>query len=176
MRRDREIPGFFVHRGNGGFPQKREKILGLKVIHRESTHSAQEMWRMMDRIGVGGGGCPPSCQPIPGHCRGRQSGHFLEIALLHLPLAALRRFPRRPEPGLHRTFGRAHGPCPTLYFVGRHPCVPPHTRFLRRTLPPAAPFLSAAKEREERTPPKPMVLESLRGRSAGSVGTFQPRE
>ena len=38
--------------------------------------------------------CPPSCQPTDGHCRGRQSGHFLEIASLHPPLAALRRFPR----------------------------------------------------------------------------------
>ena len=37
--------------------------------------------------------CPPSCQPIPGHCRGRQSGHFLKIALLHPPPTALRRFP-----------------------------------------------------------------------------------
>ena len=37
--------------------------------------------------------CPPSCQPIPGHYRGRQSGHFLEIASLLPPLAALRRFP-----------------------------------------------------------------------------------
>ena len=37
--------------------------------------------------------CPPSCQPIPGHCCGRQSGHFLEIASLLPPLAALRRFP-----------------------------------------------------------------------------------
>ena len=44
---------------------------------------------------VGAGlSCPPSCQPIPGHCRGRQSGHFLEIASLFPPLAALRRFPR----------------------------------------------------------------------------------
>ena len=45
---------------------------------------------------VGGGGCPPSCQPILGHCCGRQSGHFLEIGSLLPPLAALRRFPRRP--------------------------------------------------------------------------------
>ena len=37
--------------------------------------------------------CPPSCQPIPGHCRTRQSGHFLETGSLHPPLAALRRFP-----------------------------------------------------------------------------------
>lgn len=51
---------------------------------------------------VGAGGCPPSCQPIPGHCRVRQSGHFLETGSLHLPLAALCRFPRRPELGLYR--------------------------------------------------------------------------
>ena len=37
--------------------------------------------------------CPPSCQPTDGHCRTRQSRHFLEIGLLYLPLAALRRFP-----------------------------------------------------------------------------------
>ena len=46
---------------------------------------------------VGAGGCPPSCQPISGHCRVRQSGHFLETGSLPLPLAALRRFPRRPD-------------------------------------------------------------------------------
>ena len=52
---------------------------------------------------VGAGfSCPPSCQPIPGHCRVRQSGHFLETGSLHLPLAALCRFPRRPELGLYR--------------------------------------------------------------------------
>ena len=34
-------------------------------------------------------------------------------------------------------------------------------RFPTTVLPPAAPFLSAAKEREERTPPKPMVKESF---------------
>ena len=45
---------------------------------------------------VGVGDCPPSCQPIPVHCRGSQSGHFLEIGSLLPPPAALRRFPRRP--------------------------------------------------------------------------------
>ena len=46
---------------------------------------------------VGAGfSCPPSCQPIPGHCRVRQSGHFLETGSLHPPPAALRRFPRPP--------------------------------------------------------------------------------
>ena len=38
--------------------------------------------------------CPPLCRPTDGHCRARQSGHFLETGLLHPPLAALRRFPR----------------------------------------------------------------------------------
>ena len=37
--------------------------------------------------------CPPSCQPTLGRCRARQPGHFLEIASLHPPPAALRRFP-----------------------------------------------------------------------------------
>ena len=37
-------------------------------------------------------------------------------------------------------------------------------------MPPAAPFLSPAKEREERMPPKPMVLDSLRGHGTGSIG------
>ena len=37
--------------------------------------------------------CPPLCRPTDGHCRARQSGHFLETGLLHPPLAALRRFP-----------------------------------------------------------------------------------
>ena len=36
--------------------------------------------------------CPPSCQPVGRHCHARQPGHFLEIASLHPPPAALRRF------------------------------------------------------------------------------------
>ncbi len=63
---------------------------------------------------VGAGfSCPPSCQPTGGHCRGRQSGHFLEIASLHPPLSALRRFPRPVLTGK---------PCPAR---------PPHTAVLR---------------------------------------------
>ena len=63
---------------------------------------------------VGAGfSCPPLCQPTDGHCRGRQSGHFLEIASLHPPLAALRRFPRPVLTGK---------PCPAR---------PPHTAVLR---------------------------------------------
>ena len=56
---------------------------------------------------VGAGfSCPPSCQPIPGHCCGRQSGHFLEIGSLLPPLAALRRFPRRPVPQHYQAIRR----------------------------------------------------------------------
>ena len=63
---------------------------------------------------VGAGfSCPPLCQPTDGHCRGRQSGHFLEIASLHPLLAALRRFPRPVLTGK---------PCPAR---------PPHTAVLR---------------------------------------------
>ena len=36
--------------------------------------------------------CPPSCQPVGRHCHARRPGHFLEIASLHPPQAALRRF------------------------------------------------------------------------------------
>ena len=53
--------------------------------------------------------CPPSCQPTDGHCRTRQSGHFLETGSLHPPLAALRRFP------LPRATARV---APTERFVG----------------------------------------------------------
>ena len=41
---------------------------------------------------ITGDSCPPSCQPAGWHCYARQPGHFLEIASLHPPLAALRRF------------------------------------------------------------------------------------
>ena len=43
-------------------------------------------------------------------------------------------------------------------------------------MPPAAPFLSAAKEREERTPPKPRFWNPSRGRSAACIGSLPPRE
>ena len=49
--------------------------------------------RYMGCVGAGLS-CPPLCRPTDGHCRARQSGHFLETGLLHPPLAALRRFPR----------------------------------------------------------------------------------
>ena len=42
--------------------------------------------------------------------------------------------------------------------------------------PPAAPFLSTAKERAERTPPKPRFWNPFRGRSAACIGSLPPRE
>ena len=50
--------------------------------------SARSLWCVGEGLS-----CPPSCQPTGGHCRTRQSGHFLETGSLHPPLAALRRFP-----------------------------------------------------------------------------------
>ena len=66
--------------------------------------SARSLWCVGEGLS-----CPPSCQPIPGHCRSRQSGHFLETGSLHPPLAALRRFP------LPRATARV---APTERFVG----------------------------------------------------------
>ena len=70
--------------------------------------------------------CPPLCQPIPGHCRGRQSGHFLEIASLPPPPAAHRRFPRpratarvAPTEGYKECGARWNPP------VTASPCQPP---------------------------------------------------
>ena len=42
--------------------------------------------------------CPPLRQPIPGRWHDRQSGRCLESASLHLPQAALRRFPLQDPP------------------------------------------------------------------------------
>ena len=50
--------------------------------------SARSLWCVGEGLS-----CPPSCRPTDGHCRARQSGHFLETGLLHPPLATLRRFP-----------------------------------------------------------------------------------
>ena len=87
---------------------------------------------------VGGGGCPPSCQPIPGHCRVRQLGHFHETGSLHPSPAALRRFPRpregqSPSP-THRKIHFRRGRClhrpahrtTNNASVGRRALTPPH--------------------------------------------------
>ena len=81
--------------------------------------------RIMGCVGAGLS-CPPLCRPIPGHCRARQSGHFLETGLLHPPLAALRRFPRpratarvAPTEGYKRC-GEVRNPPVTA-----SPCQPP---------------------------------------------------
>ena len=68
--------------------------LGVQCVS-AAAHTGAALQRSY-KICVEVGDCPPSCQPIPVHCRGRQSGHFLEIGSLLPPPAALRRFPRRP--------------------------------------------------------------------------------
>ncbi len=83
--------------------QRSERVAAVKIssVRRKA---AQKFWapqqghrplrkRILWCVGEGLS-CPPLCRPIGGHCRARQSGHFLETGLLHPPLAALRRFPR----------------------------------------------------------------------------------
>ena len=83
--------------------QRSERVAAVKIssVRRKA---AQKFWapqqghrplrkRILWCVGEGLS-CPPSCRPTDGHCRARQSGHFLETGLLHPPLAALRRFPR----------------------------------------------------------------------------------
>ena len=89
--------------------------------------------RIMGCVGEGLS-CPPLCRPIPGHCRARQSGRFLETGLLHPPLAALRRFPRpratarvAPTEGYKRCGGVKNPP------VTAAPCQPPLGKGALRT-------------------------------------------
>ena len=83
--------------------RKRSERVAAVKISSVRRKAAQKFWapqqdhrplrkRIMGCVGEGLS-CPPLCRPIPGHCRARQSGHFLETGLLHPPLAALRRFP-----------------------------------------------------------------------------------
>ena len=82
--------------------ERSERVAAVKIssVRRKA---AQKFWapqqghrplrkRILWCVGEGLS-CPPSCQPTDGHCRTRQSGHFLETGSLLPPLAALRRFP-----------------------------------------------------------------------------------
>ena len=76
-------------------------------------------------------------------------------------LHSLKRFrragcPHPADPDLHRTPCKNHVIARPVRKLAWQSVIP-----LRPPMPPAAPFLSAAKEREERTPPKPMVQESF---------------
>ena len=92
--------------------------------------------------------------------------------------------PVRPGPTLQKLYCRAAPMCAAAH---RTPCkvslrgraAPVAIRSPRTApavMPPASPFLSAAKEREERTPPKPRFWNPFRGRGTGRVEIFQPHE
>ena len=90
--------------------------------------------RIMGCVGEGLS-CPPLCQPTDGHCRARQSGHFLETGLLHPPLAALRRFPLpratarvAPTKALVGADDPVRPVPVTQHFVGQGPCALPWVR------------------------------------------------
>ena len=105
--------------------------------------------------------CPPLCRPIPGHCRVRQSGHFLETGLLHPPLAALRRFPLpratarvAPTKALVGADDPVRPVPVTQHFVGQGPCALPWVRGERNppvtALPCQPPLGKGAKGTGER--------------------------
>ena len=80
------LQGIFVGQGPCALPGSAGKLGSGRCRHRPLRK------RISGCVGEGLS-CPPSCQPTDGHCRARQSGHFLETGSLHPPLAALRRFP-----------------------------------------------------------------------------------
>ena len=106
--------------------KRSERVAAVKIFS-VRRKAAQKFWApqqghrpLRKRIsgGVGKGlSCPPLCQPTDGHCRARQSGHFLETGSLHPPLAALRRFPlpratARVAPTEGLPIGFRRGRCP----------------------------------------------------------------
>ena len=115
--------------------KRSERVAAVKILS-VRRKAAQKFWvpqqdhrplrkRILWYVGEGLS-CPPLCRPIPGHCRARQSGHFLETGLLHPPLAALRRFPLpratarvAPTEGYKRCGGVKNPP------VTASPCQPP---------------------------------------------------
>ena len=82
--------------------KRSERVAAVKILS-VRRKAAQKFWapqqghrplrKYILRCVGEGLSCPPSCPPTDGHCRARQSGHFLETGSLHPPLAALRRFP-----------------------------------------------------------------------------------
>ena len=104
------LQGIFVGRGPCALPRSAGKLGSGRCRHRPLRK------RISGCVGEGLS-CPPSCQPTDGHCRARQSGHFLETGSLHPPLAALRRFPlpratARVAPTEGLPIGFRRGRCP----------------------------------------------------------------
>ena len=104
------LQGIFVGWGPRALPWSAGKLGSGRCRHRPLRK------RISGCVGEGLS-CPPSCQPTDGHCRARQSGHFLETGSLHPPLAALRRFPlprttARVAPTEGLPIGFRRGRCP----------------------------------------------------------------
>ena len=104
------LQGIFIGQGPRALPGSAGKLGSGRCRHRPLRK------RISGCVGEGLS-CPPSCQPTDGHCRARQSGHFLETGSLHPPLAALRRFPlpratARVAPTEGLPIGFRRGRCP----------------------------------------------------------------
>ena len=122
---------------------------------------------------------PLSWPPIGALPRNRlassATGSASPISPMPRLLHSLKRFRRagRPhpaDPDLHRTPCKNHVIARPVRKLAWQSVIP-----LRPPMPPAAPFLSAAKEREERTPPKPRFWNPFRGLGVVHVGLLLPR-
>ena len=80
--------------GASAIPAHRRASRLAGIVMPASRGTSSKLPRFIRHWRRFGDSCPPSCQPVGWHCHARQPGHFLEIASLHPPLAALRRFPR----------------------------------------------------------------------------------
>ena len=121
--------------------------------------------------------CPKFLRCLTADAGNFDRGHSLTS--LPLPPAALSSLPTSARPDLHRTHGRARGPCPTkCVVVGRDLCVPPTTVLLVTPPPPGlAPrhFPNTRLHAAYGRPPRPPVARFVSHLATGTAPAFLMR-